>query len=95
MAEVLNEKQQRKVSDVLEKAVQKSSNLFRVYLQAAPDHHLAPFMDRPRVFQCEKGDAVECFKKFYGIIATVHSFVVEPASEEEWYAQVEDDKRRM
>ena len=79
-----------KIEEVLSKA---DREYWKVSLQPAPDHKLAPYMDRPRVFLCDKADAVNEFKKFYGIISTIHNFVVESATDEEWEAQKETDKR--
>lgn len=87
----MSEVTKTRLTDVITKA---DSKYWKVYLQPAPDHKLAPYMDMPRVFLCDKGEAVEKFKKFYGIIATVHSFVVEPATEEEFKLQTDTDKQR-
>lgn len=65
-----------------------------VGLEAAPDHQLAPYMDRPRIVNCEKHEAVAKFKEFYGIIATIHNFRIEESTPEAFAEQTAEDKRR-
>lgn len=75
--------------------VQKSKlEYWKVSITPTSGHVMSNFMDMPRVFLCEKSEAVGLFKKFYGILSTIHSFNVEKASEQEFSAQKKVDESR-
>lgn len=41
---------------------------------------IAPYMEQPMIFECERHEAEAEFRKKHGIISTVHSFTVEKAT---------------
>jgi hypothetical protein len=82
------------ISMANEKAAQQTQTLWWVIMEVEPGSGktLAPYMDVPRIFQCEKYEAVDLFKKFYGIRATENTLTVRAATDEEFAAQKKRDK---
>lgn len=75
----------------------RKDSYWRVSLQKTRADHpeLSPFMDRPRVFRCEKHQAMDLFNRHYSIRSTIHRYVIEPATFEDFALQAKDDIRRM
>lgn len=71
------------------------SEYWRVSIEhSTKGHTIAPFMDRPRVFQCPRHEAETEFKAFYGILSTPHIITVEPVTEADLIEQEAAEKKR-
>jgi hypothetical protein len=68
------------------------NSLWWVTLTPTDGKSISPYLDVPRIFHCEKHEAMDRFMEHYGIRSTEHRFDIHPATKQQWQCQRERDK---
>ena len=68
------------------------NSLWWVMLTPSDGRTTSPYLDVPRIFHCEKHEAMDRFMHHYNIQSTEHRFTVQAATKEQWMQQRARDK---